>query len=173
MDYSDREDSCTLTWNPRGITLNDLAIFASLIADLHSDVAIPYVTEELYQPGSNVVLPTPPLVSTIRMSSPLVIELVSGPSGIGAVTLGMVAYILKHPERLGGFITQVRKSWHDGNREAEAAKLRRAEARLRYVETRARVQTRGRVLQRFDRELSRTRDRTRRPYPRRNDRNTR
>jgi hypothetical protein len=173
MDDSEREDSCTLTWNPRGITLNDLSIFTSLLAQLHSDIAVPYVTEEFYQPGSNVVLPGPPSVTTIRMSSPLLIELVSGPSGIGAVSLGMVAYILRHPDKLGGFIAEVRKTWHDGNREAEAAKLRRVEARLRYVEARARVQTRGRALQRFDRELTRTRDRTRRPYPRRNDRNTR
>ena len=161
MEASEREDSCTITWNPSGLTLEDLARFTSLLFELHNDVAVPYVTEELYGPGSNVVPPKSPRVARISMASPLVTQLLAGSGGI--VSLGMVGFILKNPDKLGEFLPRISESWYE-------TKIRAVEAKLRYVETRARVNTRGRPIGRFERELSRTRDRTRRPYPRPDDR---
>jgi hypothetical protein len=75
MAVPERDDSCKFTWNPSGLTLEDLASFTSLLFELHKEVAVPYVTEELYGPGSNVVPPKPPRVASISMGSPLVTKL--------------------------------------------------------------------------------------------------
>jgi hypothetical protein len=155
MDVSSRGDSCELVWNPRDLTLDDLAKFMSLIAELHSEVAVPYVTDELFSPGSNVVPSEPPLVASISMGSPLVTQLLAGAGGV--LPLGMVAYILKNPDRLADFLPVLRQRWHRGNRIA-------LEEKLQYIETRDRIQARGRSIERFEgvyrtRELRRTRAR--------------
>jgi hypothetical protein len=132
---------CELIWNPRNLTLDDLAKFMSLIAELYSEVAVPYVTHELFQPGSNVVPSESPFVASVRTSSPLVIELISGSGGV--LPLGMVAYILKNPGRVGDFLPVIRQRWHRGNRIA-------LEEKLQYIEARDRVQARGRSIERFE-----------------------
>jgi len=151
MDIAVHEDSCTITWDPSGLTLDDLARFTSLLFELHNEVAAPYVTDELYQQGSNAVTPRSPLVVGISMGSPLITQLLAGEGGV--LSLGMVGFILKNPNKLGGFLPGIRESWYKGNRRA-------LEAKLRYVESRARVDTRGIPIQRFEREYSRTRERT-------------
>lgn len=142
MEVSEREDSCTFTWNPSGLTLEDLAEFASLLCDLHNEVAIPYVNDELYGPGSNVVSRGSPRVAHISMGSPLVTQLVAGSGGV--LSLGMVGFILKNPDRLGEFLPRISESWY-------RSKGKALEAKLDYVETRARVNARGRPIGRFDR----------------------
>lgn len=166
MGPPERDDSCTFTWNPSDLTLEDLATFMSLVHDLYNEVAFRYVTEELYGPGSNVASPKSPRVTHVSMGSPLVTQLLAGSGGI--VSLGMVGFILKNPDRLGEFLPRISESWYKSKEKALVAKLD-------YVETRARVNTRGRPIGRFERELSRTRGRTRddrtgRSYPRPDDR---
>jgi hypothetical protein len=141
MDVSSRDDSCELIWNPRDLTLDDLAKFMSLIAELYSQVAVPYVTDELFQPGSNVVPPEAPLVASISMGSPLVTQLLAGSGGV--LPLGMVAYVLKYPDRLADFLPVIRQRWYRGNRIA-------LEEKFKYIETRDRIQARGRSIDRFE-----------------------
>lgn len=161
MAASEREDSCTITWNPSGLTLEDLARFVSLLFELHNDVCVPYVTEELYAPGSNIVLSESPRVASMSMGSPLVTQLLAGSGGV--VSLGMVGFILKNPDKLGGFLPGIKESWYRGNRKA-------LEAKLQYVEARGRVNTRGRPIGRFEREYySRARERGTRDRPNRED----
>jgi hypothetical protein len=159
MDASGREDSCTFTWNPSRLTLDDLARFTSLLLELHNEVAVPFVTEEFHQVGSNVTLPESPRVARISMGSPLVTQLLAGSGGI--VSLGMVGFVLKNPDKLGGFLPGISESWYRGKRKA-------LEARLEYVEARGKIDTRGAPIRSFERELARTR-RDIRPYPRRDD----
>jgi hypothetical protein len=42
MAVPERDDSCKLTWNPSGLTLEDLASFTSLLFELHKEVACPF-----------------------------------------------------------------------------------------------------------------------------------
>lgn len=161
MDISEREDSCTITWNPSGLTLEDLTKFTSLLFELHDEVAVPYVTDKLYQQGSNAVPSGSPLVADISMGSPLITQLLAG-SGGGVLTLGMVGFILKNPDKLGGFLPAVSESWRQG-------RSRALEAKIQYVETRDKVIARGIPIRTFEREYSRTRERTTRDR-RRDDR---
>ena len=147
MDDSERPGSCTIEWNPPGLTLDDLAKFTSLVLDLHNDVAVPYVTEVLFGPGSVLALPKAPLVTSIRMGSPLVTQLLGSSTGLFSV--GMVGLILKHPDRLGEFLPRVGAGRYRGRTERLDERLR-YEERLQYVEDRAPVQTRGRSIERFE-----------------------
>lgn len=160
MDISGRENSCTITWNPSGLTLDDLARFTSLLFELHNEVAAPYVTDELYQQGSNAVPPRSPLVVSVSMGSPFITQLLAGEGGV--LSLGMLGFILNNPEKLGGFLPAIRESWYKGNRKALKAKIKS-------VEDRARVDARGIPIRKFEREYSRTRERPRRDR-RRDDR---
>lgn len=166
---SERLDSCTLIWNPRDLTIDDLAKFTSLLADIHREVAVPYVTEAFYPASSNRVPAEPPLIARMSMGSPLVTQLLAGSGGI--LSLGMVGFILKNPDKLGEFLPRIRQSWHESNTRALEAKIQYVEERLEYVEARARVQTRGRSIERFEktREQRMTRERTARDR-RRDDR---
>jgi len=141
MAVPEREDSCTITWNPRGLRLDELAKFTSLLADLHGEVAVPYVTspefdqsEFLDQSESNVAAPASPLVARLRMGSPLIAQLVE--EG-GAFALGLVGYILRDPFRLGESLPRVREGRYRGKRRA-------LEAELLYLEARSRFEARGR-----------------------------
>jgi hypothetical protein len=146
MAVPEREDSCTIIWNPRGLRLDELAKFTSLLADLHSEVAVPYVTsQEFDQSGSNVAAPASPLMGSLRMGSPLVAQLL-GEGGAGAISaLGLVGYILNKPERLGRFLPGISEGRYRG-------KTRELEARLEYLEARSRFEARGRSIERFERE---------------------
>ena len=165
MDDSERPGSCTIEWNPPGLTLDDLAKFTSLILDLHNDVAVPYVTEVLFGPGSIVAPPKAPRVTSIRMGSPLITQLLG--SSTGLFTVGMVGLILKHPDRLGEFLPRVGAGRYRGRTERlderlrYEERLRYVEERLQYVEGRAPVQTRGRSIERFELRYRRSMERSR------------
>lgn len=150
MAISEHEGSCTATWNPNSLTLDDLAAFTSLLVDLHSEVAVPYVIEEFHQPGSNVVPSKSPVIANISMGSPLITQLFAEPNGI--LSLGMVMFILKNPNLLGEFLPRISEGWHEG-------KERNLEAKLRYLKTRGRLNARGVPIRRFEREYSKTRTR--------------
>src|ERR1700683_3460539 len=117
MTIPERDDSCTIIWNPIGMTLEDVTAFMSLLHDLHANVAVPYVTGKLYGTGSNVVSPKSPRVAHISMGSPLVTQFLAG-SGGGIVSLGMVGFILKNPGRLGGFLPGISEGGHRGKAKA-------------------------------------------------------
>ena len=155
------EPSCTITWAASRLTLDDLARFTSLLFEMYSEVAVPYVTEELQQVGSNVVPSEPPYVARISMASPLVTQLLAGSGGI--LSLGMVGFILKNPDRLGEFLPRIRESWYRGN-------TRALEEKLQYIEARGRLRARGRAVNRFEREYYRSREREIGPDRRRDDR---
>lgn len=83
--------SCMLIWSPRDMTLDDLAKFMSLLDDLHSGVAVPYVTENfasLSHPEVDEVSAQSPSVTRVNMGSPLVDQLLAGSGGV--LSLGMV-----------------------------------------------------------------------------------
>jgi hypothetical protein len=144
------ENSCVITWNPEELTLDGLAKFVSLLIELHSKVAVPYTIEELY-PDSNVIELAPLKVASMHMGSPLITELLSGPSAIDITALGMVGYALKYPERLGGFLERVRTGRDRAERE-------RIIERYKLIETRSRIEARGCSIERFEsRELERAR----------------
>jgi hypothetical protein len=173
MPFPEREDSCTITWNPRDLTIDDLAELTSLLVDLHNDVAVPYVIEEFTSPGSNVVPPKSPSVASISMGSPIVIQLVAA-QGVALNAIGMVGWILDMRDDIAGFLPGLRGTWHRDNRIADEEKLRRIEDRLRHIEDRGGVEARGRPIRTFEREYrTKGRDRPKRSYPRRDGRSGR
>lgn len=114
------------------LTIDDLAAFAAMLVDLYRGVAVPYVTSELYQSGSNVNMPEVPSVASIQMASPLVSQIAAGSNGI--VALGLVGYILRNPERLGEFLPRIQEAWYNSRASAQEAKenLQRLNARGRF-----------------------------------------
>lgn len=143
MGSPEREDSCKIIWDPSELTLKDLTECLSVQLDLYDKVVTPYVTSELYQDGSNAIAPALPLISTVRMSSPLTIELISGSSNIWSVAaLGMLAYVLKNPEvleTLGTLDLRIR---------AARAEL---QERLRKLQERSHFEARGYPMRTFER----------------------
>lgn len=142
-------DSCTFTWNSRMLTLGDLEDFTSLLVALHDEVAVPYVTSDLYQVGSNAPGLIPATVTSVSMNSPLTIELLAGPSEVAILALGMVGYVIRNPGRLGEFIPRVREGWYRSNREA-------LEQKIEYARTKGRIRAEGRPIQTFEIERART-----------------
>src|ERR1700730_12715717 len=112
MVVSEDDRSCVITWNPLVLTLDDLKSFTSLLVTLHSEVAVPYVTSELYQDGSNVVVPPSPSVANVHMGSPLITQLLAGSNIFEIVSLGMVGVIVKKPERLSEFLPRLKEGWY-------------------------------------------------------------
>jgi len=152
MDASERERSRRIEWDPRDLRLNDLTIFTSLLLDLYSNVAVPYVLTE-DQSGSNVAPPESPRVISIRMGSSLVIELLSEPSGIAIAALGVFEIILKHPDRLGEFLPKVREYWYRGNIEADEQKQLLKDMRIKFDHVKSRapvIITEGPAVERSD-----------------------
>jgi hypothetical protein len=155
-----REDLCTIVWSPRVLTLEDLAECLSVQLDLYRETVIPYVTSELYQDGSNVVVPSLPVISSVSMGSPLTIELISGSSNDWSIAaLGMLAYILKNAKALLTLDLRIRVA---------RTELRE---RLKKLEERSPFQATGYPIRRFEhafrsREIEHGRD-TKRPRGRR------
>lgn len=144
MTTPEREASCTFIWSPHVINLDELAVFTSLLADLHSELAAPYVASELVGP-TEFELPTSPLVTSLRMGSPIISELTAGsPDEWLILALGVVGYILKHPDRLGSFWPKIKEGWYRGEERA-------LEARLRFIEARGSLEARGRPIERYER----------------------
>jgi len=148
----ERDDLCVIVWNPSVLTLADLSECFSVQLDLYRETVIPYVTSELYQDGSNVVVPSLPLISTVRMGSPLTIELISGSSNDWSIAaLGMLAYILTNAKALLTLDLRIRVA---------RAELRN---RLKKLEERSPFQATGYPIRRFEqanrsREMGHKRD---------------
>jgi hypothetical protein len=148
----ERDDLCTIVWNPSVLTLEDLAECLSVQLDLYREVAAPYVISELYQDGANVVTPLLPRIANVRMGSPLTIELISGSSNDWSIAaLGMLAYILKNAEALLTLDLRIRVA---------RAELR---DRLKKLEERSPFQATGYPIRRFEqayrsREMGHQRD---------------
>jgi hypothetical protein len=143
MVTSDPQEELEIIWSPSGMTLDDLEQFTSLLVELHNEVAVPYVTEELYGPGSNIVTPESPRVISISLGSPLVIHLLAESGGVAI--LGMVGYILRHPDRLGGFLPSVIESWHRGWERA-------LEAKITHIRAIGELNAQGLPIQTFERD---------------------
>jgi hypothetical protein len=152
MASSERDDLCTIVWDPSVLTLADLAEYFSVQLDLCRETVIPYVTSELYQDGSNGVVPSIPLISTVHMASPLTIELISGSSNDWSIAaLGMLAYILTNAKALLTLDLRIRVA---------RAELRN---RLKKLEERSPFQATGYPIRRFEqanrsREMGHKRD---------------
>jgi hypothetical protein len=144
MVTPEREDSCIIEWNPQVLNLDDLVVFTSYLADLYAEVAAPYVTAEFRQLFQSQGVLVSPRVSYIRMNSPLIAELVSDPGGgLGVLALGMVAYMIKHPETLGGWISRLRRaSYRD--------RILALEEKDRYLRTKAAIEVESRAIERFE-----------------------
>ena len=158
MADSKPKNFCVIEWDPRVLTLDELAELVSFTADLHSNVAVPYVISELDQ-GSNVPAIAPPQVANVHMNSPLIIELLAGPNKFDICALGLVGYIIKNPGRLGDFLPRIREGRHEGRAREFEARKREAIAIDRYERTLERIRTRGgigasgRSIDRFESEF--------------------
>lgn len=155
MTIPDQESLCTITWGPRQITLDELAMLTSLLANLHADVAIPYVTSELGPEVGSSTIPPSPLVASVRINSPLIAELLAGSQDEGLIlALGMVCYLLKHPDRFGAFLPAIKAAWYEGRTKAWQARLeliREQQKQISYIKEKGRLEAEGRPLEEFDR----------------------
>ena len=154
MDLSERKDICIVVWNPPAVTINDLAIYAALLAGLHRDVAIPYMSSELYQDGSNIAIPAPPIVTSLHLGSPLVTELLAGsPNEWGIVALGLVGFLLKNPDRLGAFLNRIGEAWYQSKSDKRIAKSEYVilEESLRKLGKKSPFDVQGHPIRRFER----------------------
>ena len=115
-------NTCTITWNPLVVNLDQFAVFVDYLADLYSDVAVPYVIDASWHSARPGELPDPPRLIAIRMNSPLIAELLSPENEVGVLALGVVGYILKHPETLGGWVGRARTAWYETRRRAAQAR---------------------------------------------------
>jgi hypothetical protein len=148
-EYFESEFTCTIIWNPFRMELDDLAQFTSLLFELHNEVAVPYLTPGRRRGWLERNTPQSPVVVGISMASPFVTQFVAGSGGV--LSLGMVGFILKNPDRLGEFLPRIRESWYRGNRRA-------LEQKVRYVEAKGELDARGNAIQEFEREYLRSRD---------------
>jgi hypothetical protein len=117
------------------------------------------VISELYQDGTNVATPSIPRISTVRMESPLIIEVISGSSNDWSIAaLGMLAYILKNPGTLTTFRLRAREARNKAIVELAksevALEAARAELqnRLNKLEEKSSFQVHGQPIRRFERE---------------------
>jgi hypothetical protein len=62
-----------------------------------------------------------PSVVSLRMESPLVLDLLTNITGVGGVGAA-AAYLLKHPDEVGSWLPRVRGSWHEAQARADQAK---------------------------------------------------
>jgi hypothetical protein len=145
MTTPEDEISCVITWNPRRIRLDELAVLTSMLADLHAEIAAPYVTSELARPAEPDVILSSPQVASLRMGSPLITELLAGsPNEWGIVALGMVGYILRNP---GQLVT----IWPRMQAARYRSKAKVLEAQLEYISAQGRLEAEGRPIEIYER----------------------
>jgi hypothetical protein len=138
MSIVDSSNPCKVVWAPGEVSLNDLAIFTSYMAEIESELAWPFATERSgTAPGSF-------RVSYIMLASPLILNVVSH-AGEGVTALGVLSYILKHPEEIGGWIGKFRTSMSNNQKDALIAKAE-------YLRTKSEIEVSGEPLIRFERE---------------------
>jgi hypothetical protein len=152
MTTTDREDLCRIIWNPSELDLDELVVLTSYVADLHNDVALPYALTRMssltqYTDGSGLTLPPPPRLVYCHLGSPLIADLVSVPgNSLSLLALGMLGYILKHPEMLGGWLSRVRGASY---RSREVA----LKARADYLNAKASFDVQGRPVEVFEKSI--------------------
>jgi hypothetical protein len=135
------DDSFTVTWGARGLRLDELAEFTSLLVDLHG-VAVPYITSEFDQAGPNVAAPTSLLVASLSLDSPLVVQLLVTDNQI--LVGGLMGVLLNKPERLAEILPGT-EAWY-------RRKGRALEAKIEYTRARGRLVAQGRCIATFERE---------------------
>jgi hypothetical protein len=70
--------------------------------------------------------PLPPRILSVRMSSPLTIELgaIAGGGGVSFAALRVLAAVVRDPGLLGGFIPRVKTGWYDARTAQYEAQMR-------------------------------------------------
>jgi hypothetical protein len=138
MATTERPNSITISWDPTDISLADLKILTAYVADIDDEAAQPWA---INQRGS---APGSPLVTTIRMGSPLIAEIVSHVENgtAGVLTLGAVGYFIKHPEALGGWVARFRGASY---RDRTQALIEKGE----YLRTKAEIEAYGEPILEF------------------------
>lgn len=151
MTTSDREYLCRITWNPSELDLDELVVLTSYIADVHNEIALPYALRELsssahYMDVSSLPLPPPPRLVYCQMGSPLIAHLMSTPDSVGVLALGLLGYVLKHPETLGGWWSRVRGASY----RSRASTLK---AKADYLNEKATFEVQGRPVDVFEESI--------------------
>jgi hypothetical protein len=148
MKAPERDDSCVIEWNPADLSLDDLMLLTSVLSDLYSGVAVPYETNDpsLLSPPETVESPQ---VAYIRMGSPLVTELFTTSGGkVEILALGMVGYLLKHPEVLSQWLPRFRAGSYRARGDEQLEK-RRYEDILRTLAARGQFEVQGAAVDKF------------------------
>lgn len=157
MTNPDTENLCRIAWNPSELDLDELVVLTSYIADLHYDVAVPYALTQLsssthYLSESSLTPPPPPRLVYCQMGSPLVADLMSIPgNSVSLMALGMLGYLLKHPELLGGWFSRVRGASYQSRESALKAKAD-------YLHTKADFEVQGRPVEMFEMSIAEDQD---------------
>jgi hypothetical protein len=143
MAITDSANSLTISWNPSDISLADLKILTAYVADIDDQAARPWAISKL---GS---APSSPLVTAIRMGSPLIAEIASNvhDGTVGVLTLGAVGYLIKHPEKLGGWVARFRAASYRDQRQKLIEKSE-------YLRTKAELEAYGGPILQFEREAA-------------------
>ena len=79
-----------------GVNLDEFVVFFNYLVDLYRYIAVPYMMNASWQPVRSSEPPSFPRLVAIRRGSPLIAELLSPVSEVGALALGVVGYVLKH-----------------------------------------------------------------------------
>jgi hypothetical protein len=141
MAINDPRNSVTIRWNPADISLADLKILSAYFADIDEAARLWAISK-----GS---APSSPVVTAIRMGSPLIAEIASNvhDGTVGVLTLGAVGYLIKHPEKLGGWVARFRAaSYRDQRRELIEKSA--------YLRTKAELEVYGEPILEFEREAA-------------------
>jgi hypothetical protein len=153
MATIDRTDSCIIKWAPSEITIYDLEALSSYITGMHEQ-AVPLLesTQSGYVPIS------PPRVASISMRSPFSAEIVAslGDSTSGLLALGLLGYMLKHPEAIGGWLPRVGDAWYQQRTSALIAKAE-------YLNAKAELEIDGQPINTFETSLLPTLERSLNP----------
>jgi hypothetical protein len=141
---AENENQCWISWAPDEIAINDLALFTSYLADVHIEAVEYLTTQHEYQlpPGETIPYPQ---VARMGKASPLVVELVSysETGGLGLLALGMLGYLVRHPEAVGGWLSRARVASYVGRKDA-------LEAKESYLQAKARIESGGRAIDTFE-----------------------
>ena len=139
-------ESIWISWNPSELAINDLALFASTIADAHREATEYIRTQQPHLLPPDQTIPYP-RVLRIGMASPLSAEIAAySDTGLGVLALGMLGYILRHPEAIGGWFSRARAASYKDRKDA-------LEAKAAYIQTRATLEVSGRPVDEVEDQL--------------------
>lgn len=155
MVVPERDDACVISWNPPTLSLNELAKFTSFLDDLYAQVAAPWVAQELGESSKGSVIPGAPKITRIQMGSPLAIQLIANSGNeLSILALGMLGYLLKHPELLGGWMAQIRTARFRHRKEALEAQAALQKC-LKELNDKAEIQVHGPPIITFEIKIRR------------------